>query len=99
MKQERPIPFKPTFSWVRMDWRVGCAWCNSMRLRCAVILILATTAGASAQGPRFSGPPPVGPGDFAFIRGEFGISNKVVQGAPYTAQAVTQFTRTLADGN
>jgi hypothetical protein len=70
-----------------------------MRLRCAVILILATTAGASAQGPRFSGPPPVGTGDFAFIRGEFGISNKVVQGAPYTAQAVTQFTRTLADGN
>jgi hypothetical protein len=70
-----------------------------MRLLCAVILILATTAGASAQDRRFSGPRPVGPGDFAFIRGEFGIANKVVQGAPYTAQAVTQFTRTLADGN
>ena len=41
----------------------------------------------------------MGPGDFAFIRGEFGIANKVVHGAPYTAQAVTQFSRTLADGN
>jgi hypothetical protein len=62
-------------------------------------MILATTAGASAQGRHFPGPGPLGPGDFAFIRGEFGIANKVVQGAPYTAQAVTQFTRTLADGN
>jgi hypothetical protein len=62
-------------------------------------MILATTAGASAQGRRFPGPGPLGPGDFAFIRGEFGIANKVVQGAPYTAQAVTQFSRTLADGN
>jgi hypothetical protein len=40
-----------------------------------------------------------GPGDFAFIRGEFGVANKVVQSAPYTAKAVTQFTQTLADGN
>ena len=70
-----------------------------MRLSCAVLLILVTTSGASAQGRRFSGPGPMGSGDFAFIRGEFGIANKLVQGAPYTAQAVTQFTRTLADGN
>jgi hypothetical protein len=62
-------------------------------------MILATTAGASAQGRHFPGPGPLGPGDFAFIRGEFGIANIVVQGAPYTAQAVTQFSRTLADGN
>jgi hypothetical protein len=48
------------------------------------------------------GQPPVprmGPGDFALLRAEFGVSNKVVQGAPYSAQAVTQFTQTLADGN
>ena len=41
----------------------------------------------------------MGSGDFAFIRGEFGIATRVVRGAPYTAQAVTQFNRTLADGN
>jgi len=40
-----------------------------------------------------------GPGDFAFVRPEFGFAGKVVTGAPYTAQAVTQFTQTLADGN
>src|ERR1700682_3184137 len=48
------------------------------------------------------GPPPGGfggPGDFAFVRGEFGMAGKVVTGAPYSAQAVTQFTQTLADGN
>jgi hypothetical protein len=48
------------------------------------------------------GPPPGGfggPGDFAFVRPEFGLAGKVVTGAPYSAQAVTQFTQTLADGN
>jgi hypothetical protein len=48
------------------------------------------------------GPPPGGfggPGDFAMVRPEFGMAGKVVTGAPYSAQAVTQFTQTLADGN
>ncbi len=40
-----------------------------------------------------------GGGDFALVRAEFGVSNKVVQGAPYSAQAVTQFTQTLANGD
>src|ERR1700676_5611445 len=80
-------------------------WSNKMRLHCLDPLILVAGAGAFAQpgppqmGRGFPGRGPMGPGDFAFIRGEFGIANKVVQGAPYTAQAVTQFTRTLGDGN
>ena len=49
-----------------------------------------------AQGPGRHGG---GPGDFALVRPEFGISNKVVQGAPYSAQAVTEFTQTLANGD
>ncbi len=54
-------------------------------------------ASLLAQGPgRYRGE---GPGDFAFVRAEFGVSNKVVQGAPYSAQAVTTFTQTLADGD
>ena len=40
-----------------------------------------------------------GPGDFALLRAEFGMSNKVVQGAPYSAQAVTTFTQALSDGD
>lgn len=40
-----------------------------------------------------------GPGDFALLRAEFGGASKVVQGSPYSAQAVTQFTQTLANGD
>jgi hypothetical protein len=37
--------------------------------------------------------------DVAFFHAEFGMEGKVVKGAPYSAQAVTEFTQTLADGN
>lgn len=54
-------------------------------------------ASLFAQGPgRHMGP---GPGDFDMVRAEFGLSNKLVTGAPYSAQAVTQFTQTLANGD
>jgi hypothetical protein len=33
------------------------------------------------------------------VRAEFGMAGKVVPGAPYSAQAVTQFTQTLASGD
>ena len=49
----------------------------------------------SAQGPRQG----MGAGDFALVRAEFGAPNKVVAGAPYSAQAVTTFTQTLANGD
>jgi hypothetical protein len=67
-------------------------------LRSAVTLAFLAGGCAFAQrGPH--GMPAGGPGgDFAFMRGEFGFSGKVVAGAPYSAQAVTQFTQTLADG-
>jgi hypothetical protein len=51
-----------------------------------------------AQGPgRHLGPR--GEGDFELMRAEFGVAGKVVAGAPYSAQAVTQFTQTLANGD
>ncbi|HEX5230539.1 MAG TPA: hypothetical protein VFW44_22665 [Bryobacteraceae bacterium] len=55
------------------------------------------TVALFAQGParRIVG----GGGDFAMVQAEFGVSNKVVPGAPYSAQAVTQFTQTLANGD
>jgi hypothetical protein len=57
-----------------------------------------TAASLLAQGPgRPMGAPP--PDDFAMVRAEFGISHKVVAGAPYSAQAVTAFTQTLANGD
>ena len=66
----------------------------------SVVLLALAGACTFAQPPRrMMGPPPGGgPGDFALVRGEFGFSRKVVTGAPYSAQASTQFTQTLADG-
>lgn len=56
-------------------------------------VVLTASLFAQSPGPR------MGRGDFALVRPEFGISHKVVQGAPYSAQAVTQFTQTLASGD
>ena len=71
------------------------------RPRSFMLLALAS-ACAFAQPPHrgLGAPPPGpgGPGDFAFLRGEFGFAGKVITGAPYSAQASTQFTQTLADG-
>jgi hypothetical protein len=77
------------------------------QLRSATAVALLMCGAAFAQPGRHGmgmppGPPPGGfggPGDFAMVRPEFGMAGKVVTGAPYSAQAVTQFTQTLADGN
>ena len=45
------------------------------------------------RGPMTAAP------DVTFMSAEFGMEAKVVKGAPYSAQAVTEFTQTLADGN
>jgi len=74
-----------------------------MHFRFLAALALVASAGAFAQdhmrmrqGPPAGGP---GPGEFAFVRPEFGLAGKVVKSAPYSAQVVTQSTQTLADGN
>lgn len=41
----------------------------------------------------------VEPMTFNFVSSEFGFDNKVVKGAPYAAEAVTESVQTLADGN
>jgi hypothetical protein len=44
--------------------------------------------------------PAAGPGHtFEFISSEMGLAGKPVKGAPYSAEAVTESTQTLADGN
>jgi len=50
------------------------------------------------QGPD-GAPMPPPPGDFFFIASEVGFNGKVVKGAPYSAQAVTETIQTLSDGN
>jgi len=53
------------------------------------------------QGPE--GPPrppgPPAPGDFIFLATEMSFGGKLVKGAPYSAQAITETTQTLSDGN
>lgn len=49
------------------------------------------------QGPDGAPVPP--PPDFMFVTSEFNFSGKVVKGAPYSAQAVTESVQTLSDGN
>lgn len=55
---------------------------------------------------RQMGPPEVGgsggvgmAGDFVFFATEMGFSGKVVKGAPYSAQALTESVQLLSDGN
>jgi hypothetical protein len=67
--------------------------------------ILAISGAGLITASLFAQPPgphmgrDMGRGDFSLVRAEFGGSNKVVPGAPYSAQAVTQFTQTLANGD
>src|SRR6266496_1562867 len=50
-------------------------------------------------GPQ-GAPPPPSPGDnFVFMASEFSFEGKPVKAAPYSAQAVTETTQTLGDGN
>jgi hypothetical protein len=85
-----------------------------IQLRSTFALGLAVGALAFAQELQIPDPPPLGhpgpdtvmaisgsagpTGDFVYIRSGMGMQ-KLVKGAPYTAQASTEFTQTLADGN
>ena len=73
---------------MRIDWRAACVMAGA--------LALAGPAAVTAQ--HFYGPPEHGPGmDFLGVREAF--EGKVVKGAPYKAEAVTEVTQSLADGN
>jgi hypothetical protein len=79
---------------MRIDWRMAGA----------VAVALAMGGPAVARAQFFYGPPEHGPEhgggpgmDFLGVREVF--EGKVVKGAPYKAEAVTEVTQTLADGN
>lgn len=69
-------------------------------VKCQVFLcavILAVSASAQALGARGAGPG-LGP-RLRILGAEAGRPGRVVTGAPYSADAVTEITQTLADGN
>ena len=51
------------------------------------------------QGPEGAGPPPPPGNTFIFVASEMGFGGKMVQGKPYSAEAVTETIQTLSDGN
>ena len=80
----------------------------------AVLVLMASTISIGQQpqpapeppdivhGKIFQGPegfPPPLPPNFLFVSSEVGFAGKVVKGAPYSAEAVTETIQTLGDGN
>ena len=45
------------------------------------------------------GGPPIGGNTFTFVSSEMSFDGKVVKGVPYSAEALTEVTQTLGDGN
>jgi hypothetical protein len=43
--------------------------------------------------------PPPGAGTFSFVSSEFAFDGRLIKGSPYSAEAVTETTQTLGDGN
>ncbi|MGA9769851.1 MAG: hypothetical protein WBV94_12475 [Blastocatellia bacterium] len=60
------------------------------------VLISAGQEGGPPMRPRIMGPDG---GMSVFVASEVGFGGKVVKGAPYSAQSVTESVQTLADGN
>lgn len=54
--------------------------------------------GRFGQGPDGVPPPPTA-NTFVFVASEFGFGGKIVQGKPYSAEAVTESIQILGDGN
>ena len=72
-------------------------------MKIAAFMFLMTGVAMAQPDPPAPPPPPPPPGvaklNFEFVRNEFGGEMKTVKGAPYTAEALTETTQTLADGN
>ena len=68
-------------------------------LTAAILLSLASvTFAQQVPLPEGAPPPPPPGGDFVFVASE-SFGGKIVKGAPYSGEAVTESIQTLADGN
>jgi hypothetical protein len=66
-----------------------------------VIIYEREITGPHGTGIKVPAPPGQTPGDntVTFVSTEMSFDGKIVKGAPYSAQAITETTRTLGDGN
>jgi hypothetical protein len=69
------------------------------RVITVVLSVLALAGTVSAQRPVRSAGPGVGDNSFQFLGAHGGFGEKVVKGSPYSAEAVTESTQVLQDGN
>ena len=63
------------------------------------VIIFEREISGPQQGTRIRAPMPSGDDTIIFLSSEMNVDGKVVKGAPYSAQAVTESIRTLSDGN
>ncbi|HEV7373702.1 MAG TPA: hypothetical protein VGN95_03225 [Pyrinomonadaceae bacterium] len=63
------------------------------------VIIYQREMSGSQQGSGIRTPAPPGDDTVVFLSSEMSFDGKVVKGAPYSAQAITETTRTLNDGN
>src|SRR5688572_21253339 len=68
---------------------------------CDVITFERHIEGPHRTGVRVPGLPglPMGEDTVVFLSSEMSFDGRVVKGAPYSAEAITESTRTLGDGN
>jgi hypothetical protein len=96
---------------MKSEWKVWGSLASSALLLTSAMPVLAQQKSAPeqnivitrqrvSQGPDDpQGPPPPPPDTFMFVSSEMNFDGQLVKGAPYSAQAVTENTQTLADGN
>ncbi|MDT4966274.1 MAG: hypothetical protein QOJ64_1011 [Acidobacteriota bacterium] len=63
------------------------------------LIIFEREIGGPQPGTRIRTPLPSGDDTMVFLSSEMSFDGKVVKGAPYSADAITESTRTLSDGN
>ena len=81
--------------------RIQRQWMMSFAFMFVFLLCVGVSAFAQEppQGTGIRVPAPPGEDTVFFISSEMSFDGKVVKGAPYSAQAITETTRTLGDGN
>src|SRR5438093_7716468 len=83
----------PIFPWKETAMK------HRARVITVVLSVLALAGTVSAQRSVRSDGPAVGDNSFRFLGAHGGFGAKVVKGSPYSAEAVTEVTQVLQDGN
>jgi len=90
---------------MRKNWIVAGLFVSGLLLSCSLNAFAQQkeppTTAAAAPEVRTTTVSPQGPGasTFNFVSSEFAYDGKLIKGSPYSAEAVTETTQVLSDGN